>query len=92
VAQATISVQLDAQANMALTFDAGATAGVSTSDPASASGSVNGCVDIGAGMDVNIGASADFFGLFDPSTKVIDSRPSSPILIVRSGQRVFQEV
>ncbi|KAJ7929627.1 hypothetical protein B0H13DRAFT_1964126 [Mycena leptocephala] len=70
VAQATISVQLDGSVTATMSLEAAATAGVSTTDPASASGSVNGCVDIGAGIDVNVGASADFFGLFDPSTKV----------------------
>jgi hypothetical protein len=70
VAQATVSLNLDASVAATLTLDAAATAAVSTTDPASASGSVNGCVDIGAGIDVNVGASADFFGLFDPSTKV----------------------
>ncbi|KAF9466288.1 hypothetical protein BDZ94DRAFT_1306284 [Collybia nuda] len=33
-------------------------------------GSFGGCIEIGAGLDVNAGADADFFGLFDPSTKV----------------------
>ncbi|KAJ7266371.1 hypothetical protein B0H12DRAFT_158847 [Mycena haematopus] len=67
--QATVSLVLDAHASATLTLDASANAGVSTGSAASASGSVNGCVDIGAGFDVNASASADFFGLFDPSTK-----------------------
>lgn len=33
-------------------------------------GSFGGCIEIGAGLDVNAGADADFFGLFNPSTKV----------------------
>ncbi|KAJ7474870.1 hypothetical protein FB451DRAFT_1246877 [Mycena latifolia] len=70
LASATVFLNLDASASMTLTLDAGATAGVSTTDPAAASASVNGCVDIGAGLSVNAGASADFFGLFDPNTKV----------------------
>ncbi|KAF7368685.1 hypothetical protein MVEN_00193000 [Mycena venus] len=70
IGQATVSLILDAQASATLSLDASATAGVSTDAAASASGQVNGCVDIGAGLDVNAGASADFFGLFNPSTKV----------------------
>ncbi|KAJ7150476.1 hypothetical protein C8R43DRAFT_494845 [Mycena crocata] len=70
LASATVFLNLDASASMTLTLDAAANAGVSTTDPAAASGSVNGCIDIGAGLDVNAGASAKFFGLFDPSTKV----------------------
>ncbi|KAJ6480354.1 hypothetical protein C8R45DRAFT_351910 [Mycena sanguinolenta] len=67
--QATVSLTLDAQASATLSLDASADAGVSTDSGSSASGTVNGCVDIGAGLDVNAGASADFFGLFDSSTK-----------------------
>lgn len=33
-------------------------------------GSFGGCIEVGAGLDVNAGADADFFGLFNPSTKV----------------------
>ncbi|KAK7052598.1 hypothetical protein R3P38DRAFT_3172892 [Favolaschia claudopus] len=69
-AQATISLILDAQASATLTLDASAEAGVSTTDGAAASGQVNGCIDVGAGLDVNAGATADFFGLFDKSTKI----------------------
>ncbi|GLB41232.1 hypothetical protein LshimejAT787_0904470 [Lyophyllum shimeji] len=35
-----------------------------------ASASFGGCFRIGAGLDVSAGADANFFGLFDPSTKV----------------------
>jgi len=35
-----------------------------------ASGSFGGCFRIGAALNVNAGADANFFGLFDPSTKV----------------------
>ncbi|KAJ7763199.1 hypothetical protein DFH07DRAFT_813099 [Mycena maculata] len=51
---------------MTLSLDANATASTD-SDP---SASVNGCVNVGAGLAVSAGASADFFGLFDPSTSV----------------------
>jgi hypothetical protein len=33
-------------------------------------GSFGGCIEIGAGLDVNAGADASFFGLFDQGTKV----------------------
>ncbi|KAJ7674019.1 hypothetical protein DFH06DRAFT_963088, partial [Mycena polygramma] len=69
VAKATVSLNLDASATMTLTLDASANAGASTNGT-SASGQVNGCVDVGAELDVNAGADANFFGLFDPSTKV----------------------
>lgn len=36
----------------------------------SVTGSVTGCVDINAGLNVYAGADADFFGLFDKSTSV----------------------
>ncbi|KAJ7708197.1 hypothetical protein B0H17DRAFT_1031883 [Mycena rosella] len=69
-ASATVFLTLDASASMTLSLDANATAGVSTTDPAAASANVNGCIDVGAGLAVTAGASADFFGLFDPNTKV----------------------
>ncbi|KAF8206074.1 hypothetical protein K438DRAFT_1963852 [Mycena galopus ATCC 62051] len=65
--QATISLVLDAQASATLSLTASANADASTGG-SSASGSVNGCVNVGAGLDVNASASADFFGLFNPST------------------------
>ncbi|KAJ6551973.1 hypothetical protein B0H19DRAFT_1159539 [Mycena capillaripes] len=70
IAAATVSLNLDGQVSATLTLDASATAGVSTGGAPAASGSVNGCVDFAAGLNVNAGASADFFGLFNPSTKV----------------------
>ncbi|KAJ7673894.1 hypothetical protein DFH06DRAFT_1279635 [Mycena polygramma] len=70
IASATVTLNLDASATMTLTLDASANADVSTGGAPAASGQVNGCVDIGAGLNVNAGASADFFNLFDPSTKV----------------------
>ncbi|KAJ7438099.1 hypothetical protein B0H11DRAFT_2105656 [Mycena galericulata] len=69
LASSTVFLQLDASATMTLSLDANATADASTTG-SSASASVNGCVDVGAGLDVSAGASADFFGLFDPSTSV----------------------
>ncbi|KAJ7134152.1 hypothetical protein C8R46DRAFT_1362308 [Mycena filopes] len=69
-ASSTVALILDASASMTLTLDAHATAGVSTTGPSTGSGTVNGCVDVGAGLDVSAEASANFFGLFDKSTKV----------------------
>ncbi|KAJ7708174.1 hypothetical protein B0H17DRAFT_971719 [Mycena rosella] len=69
LAQATISLDFDASSTMTLTLDgaANASGNVSTSgvDVASKSASVNGCVDIGAGLSINAGADGSFFGLFD---------------------------
>ncbi|KAJ6546622.1 hypothetical protein B0H10DRAFT_2447526 [Mycena sp. CBHHK59/15] len=66
LAQATVFLDLDASAQMDLSLNAG----VTVSTGAATTSNVNGCIDIGAGLDVNAGASASFFGLFDPSTKV----------------------
>ncbi|KAF4610321.1 hypothetical protein D9613_010283 [Agrocybe pediades] len=41
-----------------------------TSSDNTSSKSFSGCVDVGAGLDVNAGANADFFGLFNKETKV----------------------
>ncbi|KAJ7246984.1 hypothetical protein C8J57DRAFT_1359761 [Mycena rebaudengoi] len=66
LASATVFLNLDASAQMNLNLNAAVTA----STDAATTKSVDGCIDIGAGFDVNAGASASFFGLFDPSTQV----------------------
>lgn len=38
--------------------------------PATSDASFGGCFEVGAGLDVNVGADANFFELFNPSTKV----------------------
>ena len=61
-----MNLNVDASANVALSLSGNGVIGTSTP----ASGSYNGCVDITAGLDVNAGADADFFGLWNPSTSV----------------------
>ncbi|KAK1226351.1 hypothetical protein PQX77_010678 [Marasmius sp. AFHP31] len=63
---ANIFLDFDGSATVTMNLDANATA----STDGSKSGDVNGCIDVGSGFDVNAGADASFFGLFDKSTKV----------------------
>ncbi|KAJ7171269.1 hypothetical protein C8R46DRAFT_866932, partial [Mycena filopes] len=70
IAQATVSLSLDAAATMTMTVDASAKAEVSTDAAASTSAAASGCVDIGASLNVAAGADGSFFGLFDKSTSV----------------------
>ncbi|XP_006457389.1 hypothetical protein AGABI2DRAFT_212760 [Agaricus bisporus var. bisporus H97] len=82
VAKAGVFVNLDASASVSLTVDAtgpvvegkedakkvdneGAKTGGATDDV-----SFGGCVEVGAGLSVNVGADASFFGLFDPFKKI----------------------
>jgi len=51
-------------------LNAGTTANTTTDGDSSASASVDGCVDVGAELDVNAGADGSFFGLFDKTTQV----------------------
>ncbi|KAJ7770742.1 hypothetical protein B0H16DRAFT_1306404 [Mycena metata] len=69
-ASATVSLSLDAAATMTMSLNGTASAAVNTKAPAAASGSVGGCVDIGASLNVAASADGDFFGLFDKSTSV----------------------
>ncbi|KAK1222410.1 hypothetical protein PQX77_014743 [Marasmius sp. AFHP31] len=65
-AKANVFLDLDASAGVTLSLDANVTA----STDGTKSGSVNGCIDVGSGFDVNAGADASLFGLFDKNTKV----------------------
>ncbi|GLB45261.1 putative expressed protein [Lyophyllum shimeji] len=74
-AKATVFLALDTSASVTMTLNADASAGAtvqSTTGAASksTSGSVNGCVTANGALNVDAGADASFFGLFDPSTKV----------------------
>ncbi|THU98962.1 hypothetical protein K435DRAFT_828282 [Dendrothele bispora CBS 962.96] len=70
IAEATIFLDLDASVSTTLSLNAGAVASVTTDGDKSASADVNGCVDVGAGFDVNAGADGSFFGLFDKTTQI----------------------
>ncbi|KAK7457178.1 hypothetical protein VKT23_010477 [Stygiomarasmius scandens] len=70
IAQATVFLDLDASVSTTLSLNASAVASVSTDGDKSASAGVEGCVDVGAGFDVNAGADGSFFGLFDQTTQV----------------------
>jgi hypothetical protein len=90
LASATVFLNLDASAQMNLNLNAAVTA----STDAATTKSVDGCIDIGAGLDVNAGASASFFGeqtatlLFSDRSSFLPRslRPLDP------GQPVQQEV
>ena len=66
IASAGVFLNVDASGDVNLSLNGNGAAGTSTSP----SGSYSGCVDITAGLDVNAGANADFFGLWSPSTSV----------------------
>ncbi|KAG7095281.1 hypothetical protein E1B28_006053 [Marasmius oreades] len=65
-AKANVFLDLDANAAATLSLDAVAAA----STDGTQSTSVNGCIDVASGFDVNAGADASFFDLFDSNTKV----------------------
>jgi hypothetical protein len=65
-ASATIGFQLNAAAN--ISTETGTGTDVATRD---ATGSVNGCVDIEAGLAVDAGAKGSFFGIFNAETKAV---------------------
>ncbi|KAF8877431.1 hypothetical protein BD779DRAFT_1448538, partial [Infundibulicybe gibba] len=70
-----VFVALDASATMQLSLEAQAEAAVTVNKAskrllAPVGASFGGCFEIKAGLNVNAGADASFFGLFDPSTQV----------------------
>ncbi|KAJ7474893.1 hypothetical protein FB451DRAFT_277804 [Mycena latifolia] len=69
VATATVFVDFDTSSTVTLSLDgaANASGNVSTAGAGvtSKSASLDGCVDIGAGLAINAGADGEFFGLFD---------------------------
>ncbi|KAF7292065.1 hypothetical protein MIND_01232600 [Mycena indigotica] len=62
IAKAQVYLNLDASTGIDLSLSASANASTGTSGNA-ASGTVDGCVDISAGLGVNVGASGSLFGL-----------------------------
>ncbi|KAF8877430.1 hypothetical protein BD779DRAFT_1448510, partial [Infundibulicybe gibba] len=69
--KAEVFVALDASATMQLSLEAQAeAASVVQGSSTHASAGFGGCFEIKAGLNVNAGADASFFGLFDPSTQV----------------------
>jgi hypothetical protein len=70
VAQATVFLDLDASAVLALQLNAGANITKETGKKAAVKDAgVDGCVDISAGLSVDVGATAGFFGFFNAGTK-----------------------
>lgn len=67
---ASVFLDLDTSATLDLGLEANATAAISTNGTKSASGSVDGCVDLKAGVGINVGAEGSFFGLFDPTAQL----------------------
>uniref|UniRef100_A0A0W0EY55 DUF7223 domain-containing protein n=1 Tax=Moniliophthora roreri TaxID=221103 RepID=A0A0W0EY55_MONRR len=70
VAEAVVFVDFDASAAVTLSLEASASVSTNITTPVETQASVNGCLDVGTGIDVNAGADASFFGLFDKNTKV----------------------
>ncbi|KAJ7143869.1 hypothetical protein C8R44DRAFT_601420, partial [Mycena epipterygia] len=64
---ASVYLDLDASASIVLDLNAKANATVTGTGAARASGSVDGCVDIGAAFSVSVGASGDLFGRISDS-------------------------
>lgn len=60
IAKATIDLDLDTSAKLALNLQASADASIQTG----AGGQASGCVDLQAGFAVNAGADASFFSIF----------------------------
>ncbi|KAG6857113.1 hypothetical protein H0H87_009238 [Tephrocybe sp. NHM501043] len=74
-ADATIFLNLDTSASITMTLNAAASAtvGVETTDKSvskSANASVDGCISANTALNVNAGADASFFGIFDKGTTV----------------------
>ncbi|KAJ7069112.1 hypothetical protein C8F01DRAFT_1047778 [Mycena amicta] len=67
IATAEAYLNLDANAALGLSVEASASASTSTSGSNSTSGSVDGCVDISAGLSVDVGADGSLFGLLSGS-------------------------
>lgn len=88
-AKATASAAATIRGTAANETVAAATGNKQTVKP-DASASFGGCFKIGAGLDVNAGADANFFDLFDPSTKISLFSKQFEILEVRSPSLIIQ--
>ncbi|KAF8988456.1 hypothetical protein BDQ17DRAFT_1257644 [Cyathus striatus] len=88
VVNSGIFLDLDTSAKASLTVEAGAQANVTSSAVSSshaARTSVSVCFDVTAGLSVNVGATASFFGLFDPSTTITLFNKQFDLFQVRSS-------
>jgi hypothetical protein len=74
IAHASVFLDLDASATVGFQLNAAANVSTETGKDIGtvnhADASADGCVDIGAGLDVEAGADGSFFGLFKADTKV----------------------
>ncbi|ESK93406.1 hypothetical protein Moror_1817 [Moniliophthora roreri MCA 2997] len=70
IAEAVIFVDLDASAAVTLSLNASASVSTNITTPVETQANVTGCLDVGTGLDVNAGADASFFKIFDKNTKV----------------------
>ncbi|KAK7049915.1 hypothetical protein VNI00_005345 [Paramarasmius palmivorus] len=70
IAEAVVFLDFDASAAVTLSLEASASVSTNITTPVETKASVKGCVDVGTGLDVNAGADASFFGLFDKNSKV----------------------
>jgi hypothetical protein len=74
VASANVFIDLDTSASLEFQLNAipnvSTQSGVNIGAVNQASGSANGCVNVGAGLSVDAGAQGSLFGLFNAETKV----------------------
>ncbi|TDL21237.1 hypothetical protein BD410DRAFT_771726 [Rickenella mellea] len=70
LASATIFLNLDSNAIMTLSLNAGSNATINTNGKATAGAGVDGCVDVSGGVSANAGAQGKFLNLFDDTTSV----------------------
>ncbi|KAH9855724.1 hypothetical protein C2E23DRAFT_723644 [Lenzites betulinus] len=66
----TVNLDLDADAALDLSLTGGAQVTVTTADGTDADAELEGCVDVTSSLNVNIGADADFFSLFQKGASV----------------------
>ncbi|KAI5115267.1 hypothetical protein M0805_004957 [Coniferiporia weirii] len=68
-ASATVFLDVDTSATLDLGLGAGVNGSIDTGEATSASAEVDGCVNIGGGVSVDVRAEGSFPGLFDDSTQ-----------------------
>ncbi|KAI5116203.1 hypothetical protein M0805_006760 [Coniferiporia weirii] len=68
-ASATVFLDVDTSATLDLGLEAGVNGSIDTGGDTSASAEVDGCVNIGGGVSVDVGAEGSLPGLFDDSTQ-----------------------
>lgn len=70
LAKATVNLDLDTSAKIALSLQKGATASTGSNGTSASVDPFTGCVDVSSTLAVNAGADGAFLDLFDDSTSV----------------------